>query len=154
MQGPIARWWRRSPLAIELGNDPNAVDKNGETAMHAAAYKNVADAVRYLASHGANPDVWNQPNKHGWTPLTIAQGYRFGNFKPSPPTVEALLEVMKAQHVADQGIQKADRRRRRQVSRGESPPVGITPAAAYRELRNATRSEISRSLKPIWKRES
>ncbi len=85
--------------AIEFGNDPNAVDKNGETAMHAAAYKNVADAVRYLASHGANPDVWNQPNKHGWTPLTIAQGYRFGNFKPSPPTVEALLEVMKAQHV-------------------------------------------------------
>jgi ankyrin repeat protein len=85
--------------AIELGNDPNVVDKNGETAMHAAAYKNVADAVRYLASHGANPDVWNQPNKHGWTPLTIAQGYRFGNYKPSPPTVEALLEVMKAQHV-------------------------------------------------------
>jgi ankyrin repeat protein len=85
--------------AIELGNDPNVVDNNGETAMHGAAYKNVADAVRYLASHGANPDVWNQPNKHGWTPLTIAQGYRFGNFKPSPPTVEALLEVMKAQHV-------------------------------------------------------
>jgi uncharacterized protein len=85
--------------AIDLGNDPNIVDKNGETAMHAAAYKNVADAVRYLASHGANPDIWNQPNKHGWTPLTIAQGYRFGNFKPSPPTVEALLEVMKAQHV-------------------------------------------------------
>jgi len=82
--------------AIELGNDPNAVDKNGETAMHAAAYKNVADAVRYLASHGAKPEVWNQPNKQGWTPLTIAQGYRFGNFKPSPPTVAAFLEVMKA----------------------------------------------------------
>src|SRR6185437_8542330 len=86
-------------VALELGNDPNAVDKNGETAMHGAAYKNVADAVRYLASHGANPEVWNQPNKHGWTPLTIAQGYRFGNYKPSPPTIEALLEVMKAQHV-------------------------------------------------------
>ena len=81
--------------AIELGNDPNAVDKNGETAMHAAAYKNVADAVRYLASHGARPEVWNQPNKQGWTPLTIAEGYRFGNFKPSPPTVQAFLEVMK-----------------------------------------------------------
>jgi len=93
-------------VAIELGNDPNVVDKNGETAMHGAAYKNVADAVRYLASHGANPDVWNQPNKHGWTPLTIAQGYRFGNFKPSPPTVEALLEVMKAQHVPIKEYQK------------------------------------------------
>ena len=92
--------------AIEFGNDPNAVDKNGETAMHAAAYKNVADAVRYLAGHGANPEVWNQPNKHGWTPLTIAQGYRFGNFKPSPPTVEALLEVMKAQHVPIKEYQK------------------------------------------------
>jgi uncharacterized protein len=86
-------------VALEFGNDPNVVDNNGETAIHGAAYKNVADAVRYLASHGANPDVWNQPNKHGWTPLTIAQGYRFGNFKPSPPTVQALLEVMKAQHV-------------------------------------------------------
>jgi ankyrin repeat protein len=82
--------------AIELGNDPNAVDKNGETPMHAAAYKNVGDAVRYLASHGAKPEVWNRPNKHGWTPLTIAEGYRFGNFKPSPPTVQAFLEVMKA----------------------------------------------------------
>jgi ankyrin repeat protein len=82
--------------AIELGNDPNAVDTNGETAMHAAAYKNVGDAVRYLASHGAKPEIWNQPNKHGWTPLTIAEGYRFGNFKPSPPTVQAFLEVMKA----------------------------------------------------------
>jgi ankyrin repeat protein len=94
-------------VAIELGNDPNAVDNNGETAMHGAAYKNVADAVRYLASHGANPDIWNQPNKQGWTPLTIAQGYRFGNFKPSPPTVEALLEVMKAQNVPIKEYKKA-----------------------------------------------
>jgi ankyrin repeat protein len=83
-------------VAIELGNDPNAVDNNGETAMHGAAYKNVPDAVRYLASHGAKPEVWNQPNKQGWTPLTIAEGYRFGNFKPSPPTVAAFLEVMQA----------------------------------------------------------
>ena len=92
--------------AIDLGNDPNAVDKNGETPMHGAAYKNVGDAVRYLASHGAKPEVWNQPNKQGWTPLTIAQGYRFGNYKPSPPTVAAFLEVMKAA-----GIQPKDDRK-------------------------------------------
>lgn len=92
--------------AIDLGNDPNAVDKNGETAMHGAAYKNVADAVRYLAAHGAKPEVWNRPNKQGWTPLTIAEGYRFGNFKPSPPTVAAFLEVMKAA-----GIQPRDDRK-------------------------------------------
>src|SRR4029077_686385 len=41
--------------ANDPGDATNAVENNGETAMHAAAYKNVADAVRYLASHGAKP---------------------------------------------------------------------------------------------------
>ncbi len=80
-------------LALELGNDIDAVDKNGETAMHGAAYKNLPEAVRLLAARGANFAVWNQPNKFGWTPLTIAEGYRFGNFKPSVVTVAAFLEV-------------------------------------------------------------
>ena len=65
------------------------------------------DAVRYLASHGAKPEVWNQPNKQGWTPLTIAEGYRFGNFKPSPPTVAAFLEVMKAAGIAPKDDRKS-----------------------------------------------
>lgn len=82
--------------ALDLGNDPNAVDDNGETAMHGAAYKNLPAAVLSLASHGANIDVWNRKNKHGWTPLTIAEGYRFGNFKPSPVTVEAFHKIMTA----------------------------------------------------------
>lgn len=83
-------------VALELGNDPNAVDNNGETAMHAAAYKNLPAAVDYLAAHGAKLDVWNRPNKHGWTPLTIAQGHRFGNYKPSPVTVAALVKLLRA----------------------------------------------------------
>jgi hypothetical protein len=32
---------RAVSVALELGNDLNAVDKNGETAMHGAAYKHV-----------------------------------------------------------------------------------------------------------------
>jgi ankyrin repeat protein len=86
-------------VAIELGNDPNVVDKNGETAMHGAAYKNLPGAVEFLASHGAKIEIWNQKNSHGWTPLTIARGYRFGNYKPSPVTVDALLKVMRAENV-------------------------------------------------------
>ena len=35
-----------------------------------------------------------RPNKFGWTPLAIAAGYRFGNFKPSPETEAAVREVM------------------------------------------------------------
>jgi uncharacterized protein len=83
-------------LALDLGVDLNAVDVKGETAMHGAAYKNSPGAVRFLAAKGAKIEIWNKPNSHGWTPLTIAEGYRFGNFKPSPDTVAAIVEVMKA----------------------------------------------------------
>lgn len=82
--------------ALDLGADPNAVDNNGETAMHAAAYKNSPEAVLFLASHGAKIEIWNKKNTHGWTPLTIAEGYRFGNFKPSFVTIDAFHKVMTA----------------------------------------------------------
>ncbi|HEV8540970.1 MAG TPA: ankyrin repeat domain-containing protein, partial [Verrucomicrobiae bacterium] len=83
-------------LAIELGGDVNAVDKNGETAMHGAAYKSFPKVVELLARKGAKIDVWNHKNKWGWTPLLIAEGYRPGNFKPSFETIAALHEVMLA----------------------------------------------------------
>ncbi len=81
-------------LAMELGADINAVDDKGETAMHGAAYKNLPRAVEHLASLGADIGIWNRPNRFGWTPLAIATGYRFGNFKPSEVTVAALRRVM------------------------------------------------------------
>ncbi len=80
---------------LELGADINAVDDNGETAMHAAAYKNAPSAVEFLASHGAKTEIWNKPNKEGWTPLRIAEGYRFGNYKPSPPTIAAFERILR-----------------------------------------------------------
>ena len=62
--------------------------------MHGAAYKNLPKVVKFLAAKGAKIEVWNSTNKFGWTPLTIADGYRFGNFKPSPDTEAAVREVM------------------------------------------------------------
>ena len=82
--------------ALDLGADVNAVDNNGETAMHAAAYKNLPKVVKFLAGKGAKIDVWNRNDKFGWTPLAIAVGYRFGNFKPSPDTEAAIRDVMVA----------------------------------------------------------
>jgi ankyrin repeat protein len=82
--------------ALDLGNNIDAVDDNGETAMHGAAYKNSPGAVLTLAERGADIKVWNKKNRFGWTPLDIAMGYRFGNFKPSPPTIEAFHKVMRA----------------------------------------------------------
>jgi ankyrin repeat protein len=80
--------------ALDLGADVNAVDVNGETAMHGAAYKNLPKVVKLLAANGAKIDIWNRNDKFGWTPLAIAVGYRFGNFKPSPETEAAVREVM------------------------------------------------------------
>ena len=81
-------------VLLDLGIDINAVDNNGETAMHAAAYKNLPNVVKFLAAKGARIGIWNKDDKFGWTPLAIAVGYRFGNFKPSPVTEAAIREVM------------------------------------------------------------
>ena len=61
-------------VALELGNDINAVDNHGETAMHGAAYKHVPSVVEYLAGAGAKIDVWNHWNADGRTPLDITIG--------------------------------------------------------------------------------
>lgn len=81
-------------VLLDLGADINAVDDHGETAMHGAAYKNLPGVVKFLADKGARIDIWNRKNEFGWTPLTIARGYRFGNFKPSAVTVAAIESVM------------------------------------------------------------
>jgi len=91
-------------VALDLGNDINAVDNNGETAMHGAAYKNAPGAVEFLASKGAKIETWNKKNSHGWTPLIIAEGHRFGNFKPSLVTVAAFHKVMKAAGVSPEEL--------------------------------------------------
>ncbi len=88
-------------LALELGGDINAVNGQGETAMHGAAYMNHPRMVDFLAEHGADVAVWNRPNKHGWTPLVIAIGHRPGNFKPSPETVAAIRRQLNAAGAAD-----------------------------------------------------
>jgi ankyrin repeat protein len=87
-------------LLLDLGAEVNAVDENGETAMHGAAYASFPSMVRLLADHGADIAVWNHANRYGWTPLRIAQGYRPGNFKPAPETIAALEQVMREAGVA------------------------------------------------------
>jgi ankyrin repeat protein len=82
-------------LAMKLGGDVNAVDKNGETAMHGAAAKHAPSVVRYLAGAGARQEVWNRPNKEGFTPLRITEGiHRSMSIISSPATAAVIREVM------------------------------------------------------------
>jgi ankyrin repeat protein len=83
-------------LLLDLGADVNAVDNNGDTAMHGAAYGNFPTIVELLADRGADPDVWKRPNKQGRTPLFIAEGYREVRPTVSRPTIEAVHRLMLA----------------------------------------------------------
>ncbi len=69
----------RAIAAVKLlldQTDINAVDRNGETAMHGAAYKNSRRWFASTAANGADIKVWNQKNKYGWTPHLIAEEHR------------------------------------------------------------------------------
>lgn len=92
--GNEAECLEATKLIVSFGVDINTVDRNGETAMHGAALKNIPSMVYYLDELGSDINIWNTKNDDGWTPLLIAQGYRPGNFKPSFETVEAITDVM------------------------------------------------------------
>jgi ankyrin repeat protein len=63
-------------LCSELGNDVNAVDANGETALHGAAHRGSNEMVKFLVDKGAKLDV---VNALGWTPWIIADGVLYPN---------------------------------------------------------------------------
>jgi ankyrin repeat protein len=63
-------------ICVEVGNDVNAVDANGYTALHGAAHRGSNDIVRLLVEKGAQLNV---VNALGWTPWIIADGVFYPN---------------------------------------------------------------------------
>ncbi len=90
-------------MLLELGADINTVDKNGDTAMHGAAYNISPLVVKLLAERGANPQIWKNPNKAGGTPLFIAEGYISRLPRPDAPTIEAISKLMLAAGISTEG---------------------------------------------------
>ena len=79
----------------------NVVDKNGNTVMHGAAFKQYPSVVKLLAENGAKVEIWNKKNVSGWTPLRIAVGVHRGmNFRFHEPTAAAIREIMVAAGVS------------------------------------------------------
>ena len=90
-------------LMLELGADVNAVNDENDTAMHGAAYGMFPAVVDLLADNGADPHIWKRENHRGWTPLFIAEGYRFGLPRPSRLTIEAVERLMLAAGIPTDG---------------------------------------------------
>jgi uncharacterized protein len=90
-------------MLLDLGADINAVDDNGDTAMHGAAYGNYPLVVQLLADRGADPQVWKDRNKFGRTPLFIAEGYHGRLLRPDRPTIDAVTRLMKAAGLSTEG---------------------------------------------------
>ena len=96
-------------LLLELGAEVDAIDENGDTPMHGAAYGNFPTVIGLLAKNGADPNVWKEKNERGLTPLYIAEGYRGGGFKLSRPTTEAMMRLMRAEGLSTEGERPAIR---------------------------------------------
>jgi ankyrin repeat protein len=90
-EGP-ARLLEAVELTQSLGNDVNAVNAMGLTALHGAANRGSDDIIRFLAKHGATLDV---ADKQGRTALVWAQGVFLATHPPEakPKTVLLLNQL-------------------------------------------------------------
>ncbi len=89
-------------LLIELGNDVQAVNDRGETALHGAAYRGAPSIVEYLVEQGAEIDA---KSDQGWTPWTIANGVFYSLFyKEQPETADVLAELMATRGISTEGM--------------------------------------------------
>ena len=77
-------------LAVELGADVNAADKDGETALHAAAYRGSNAIIEFLVGKGARLDP---KDRYGQTPLSIAQGDPFRFVDPRDKRYRGLVNA-------------------------------------------------------------
>jgi ankyrin repeat protein len=90
-------------MLLDLGANVNAIDDNGDTAMHGAAYGAYPTVVKLLADRGADPQIWKEKNKFGRTPLFIAEGYQGRLPRPDVPTIEAVTKLMLAAGLSTAG---------------------------------------------------
>jgi hypothetical protein len=119
-------------MLLDRGADVNAVDANGDTAMHGAAYNISPLVVKLLAERGADPQIWSKPNKAGGTPLFIAEGYTTRLPRPDAPTIAAITKLMVAAKISTEGQRPKIIDSYEKPAGGRGPQVVPQPAGGGR----------------------
>lgn len=85
-------------MCIDLGNDVNAVNDVGDTALHGAAYRGALDVAQLLVRRGAQLDA---VDSRGLTPLSVATGvfYKMG-ISAKPQIARFLRSLMEVRGLA------------------------------------------------------
>ena len=78
-------------LVLDSGGDVNAVDENGNTALHGAAFTGALSVIKLLAGKGAKLDV---KNDLGYLPVTIAEGIHIGALHKYRPEAGVLFRQL------------------------------------------------------------
>ncbi len=88
-------------ITVEGGNDVNARNYRGETALHGVGFRGVNIVVDYLVEQGADVAALSVD---GWSPLAIARGLSYTDFyKAQVHTAVRLEEIMKARGLDTEG---------------------------------------------------
>ena len=88
-------------ICVELGNDVNASNYRGETALHGVAFRGANIVVDYLVEQGADLDARTED---GWSPLAVARGLSYSDFYKAQVHTAALLEeLMTARRIDTEG---------------------------------------------------
>ena len=73
LQPPDEQVLQAMTLALDVGNDPNLVNKHGQTPLHGAVYRGLLPAIQLLVDEGASMEA---ADAVGRTPLKLAEeGY-------------------------------------------------------------------------------
>ena len=98
-------------MCLDLGIDPNVVDRDGRTALHGAAHKGRNDIVQMLVDRGARLDARDFGSRdtiageqlgRGWLPVDYADGLvRVGvqSAIAHPATASLLRKLMTDRHI-------------------------------------------------------
>ncbi|NKB34374.1 MAG: hypothetical protein GKR91_14885 [Pseudomonadales bacterium] len=88
-------------ICVEQGNDINARNYRGETALHGLGLRGVNIAADYLVEMGADLTALTDD---GWSPLAFARGFSYTDFyKAQLHTAERMEELMLARGLDTQG---------------------------------------------------